>query len=188
MPADRSSFATLQTALRERGISSLAIDLRGHGESTDQQGRRLDYRNFSDAEHQQSAEDVKAALAWLESQGFPSNKVGIIGASIGANLALQAATRYSPLATCLLSPGENYRGVLTFDAAGRLRDPQALLAAASTPDDAESYSAAQHVIEQAPLKEKQFVPFTQAGHGTTLFERQPPFVNTVADWLAGHLK
>jgi len=189
MPADRSSWQVFQDKLAARGLTSLAIDLRGHGESTVQNGRTIDYRKFSDVEHQASAVDVTSALHWLTTRGFPAGRVALVGASIGANLVLQAATKEAQIpAVVLLSPGENYRGVLTYSAAAELKPAQALWAAGSQGDDQESYDAAKHIVELAPSKTKIFKPYTAAGHGTFLFQNDPKLMDELADWLATNVK
>lgn len=188
MPADRSSWADFQSALAERGISSLAIDLRGHGESTVQDGRNINYRNFSDQQHQAAIEDVRSALSWLGARGFPTGHVAIVGASIGANLALQAASEQTSIpAVALLSPGEDYHGVRTYYAVEKLQPSQAVWAAGSQGDDDEAYQAAQQITKAVTSTEKLFMPFASAGHGTYLFRSHPGLMADLAGWLSERL-
>lgn len=189
MPAVRASWLPLQEALHERGIASLAIDLRGHGESVTMDGRRLDYRTFSDAEHQGSLEDVRAAFRWLDTRGFPVGHVGIAGASIGANLALRTAVDVREIpAVALLSAGENFRGIETFPAARALTPDQALFGAASEGDEQRAFEDTKRIVELAASTEKTFRPFASDGHGTNLFVLHPEFIQELADWFASRLK
>lgn len=189
MPADRTSWRQLQAALAERGVASLAIDLRGHGESLRQDTRRLDYRTFSDADHQASREDVRASLSWLETHGFPTARVGLAGASIGANLALEAmANDHRIPAGILLSPGENYRGLAAYPAAAGLDPSQAVFVAASQGDDQESYEASREILERVPGADKKLQSYGSAGHGTNMFMPHPELVTMCADWLRDHLR
>ncbi|MBI4457918.1 alpha/beta fold hydrolase, partial [Candidatus Uhrbacteria bacterium] len=134
MPKTKESWAPLAEALVGAGFGSvLAIDLRGHGESLRQGDRRLDYKNFSDAEHQAKMLDVEAAVEWLmKERGARLDRAVIVGASIGANLAIRFAADHPEVpAVAALSPGLDYRGVTTADAVARLRPKQAFFLAAS---------------------------------------------------------
>lgn len=184
MPSDRTSWASFQQILADRGVASLAIDLRGHGESTLQDGHRIDYRDFTDADHQRSAEDVRASIRWLQAHGFALSRMAVAGASIGANLALVAASQNAEMrGTLLLSPGENYRGVKTSDAASSLASEQGLWAAASMGDDEESFQATKRIVERASTPHKSFIALTASGHGTILFDRHPEIATQAADWI-----
>jgi pimeloyl-ACP methyl ester carboxylesterase len=185
MPADRKSWESLQSALADRGIASLAIDLRGHGESTIQNAKRIHYRDFTDADHQGSFEDVRSALRWLGTRGFVIDHVILVGASIGANLALATAAEQPTVpAVVLLSPGESYRGIDTFGPAAKLTPSQALFAAASQGDDQESFDATVQIVARAASSEKTMKKFTASGHGTNLFTTHPDLVVDIADWIA----
>ncbi len=112
MPSDRKSFVNLAKKLQEAGYSALAIDLRGHGESINSTKGFLNYKNFTDDEHQASIYDIKAASEFLKKEGFPIENQFLIGASIGANLSLQFLFQNQLIkAVVLLSPGINYRGI-----------------------------------------------------------------------------
>lgn len=112
MPATKESFYDLAKQLQKAGYSSLAIDFRGHGESINSVKGVLDYKNFTDKEHQEYIYDVKAASDYLKKMGFPIEKQFLIGASIGANIALQFLS-FNPeiKAIVLFSPGLNYKGI-----------------------------------------------------------------------------
>ena len=84
MPAAKESWRDLAEYLAQNGISGLAIDLRGHGQSTlGPDG----YKSFKPADHQESTFDLSAAAEFLHSLGhsFKHEKIIFIGASIGAN-------------------------------------------------------------------------------------------------------
>lgn len=184
MPADRTSWRQFQERLGEVLISSLAIDLRGHGESTQADGKVLDYRTFSDEDHLLTELDVEAAIEWLIHRDVDQPHLGIIGASIGANLGLRSAVRFHLPSLVLLSPGENYHGVRTYEAAKELESVQHLLAIASDPDDAESYRASQEIVALASCKDKQLKTLTAAGHGTHLFVSKPNIMDECVAWFA----
>src|SRR3989344_7123505 len=175
MPATKESYADFQSKLKAAGISSLAIDFRGHGGSVrTADGRNLDYKKFSDAEHQTKIKDIEAARSWLLEKGIESSRLVLVGASIGANLALQEmANRPEIPAGVILSPGLNYRGILTVPLVGALGRGQAVYLVASA-DDPESAEAAEKLAEVS-LAKTQVKIFKTAGHGTTMLENEPEF-------------
>lgn len=183
MSSTRKSWVDFAEKLNEAGFSAFAIDLRGHGDSLNKSdGTYLNYKNFSNAEHQSSIHDAEASVDFLKQKG--ANKVFIIGASIGANLALQYAAEHSDiLATVLLSPGLDYRGVLTADLPSQLHAGQAAYFAASSED---SYSAdSVRMLYQKTLEgiKKEEKIFDQAGHGTDIFLHEPDFEGEIISWL-----
>src|SRR3989339_472164 len=62
MPSTRQSYRILQDAIAHCGIASLAIDLRGHGESILQNGKAINYQDFSNQQHQDSIADVVVSV------------------------------------------------------------------------------------------------------------------------------
>lgn len=186
MPSNRQSWAGVQAELEAEQIASLAIDLRGHGESLKQGSRTLNYQEFDDEGHQASRIDVVTAITWLRNRGL--ERLGIMGASIGANLAIEAAASDPSLrAIALLSPGENFHGFRTEESAVALQVEQALLATASDDDDEDSFRAAKHIIELAPCTDKTFMPYVSAGHGTNLFLSDPLLPRNLARWFSERL-
>jgi alpha-beta hydrolase superfamily lysophospholipase len=117
MPATHVSFSAFQNVLAHAGVASYAIDLRGHGESILQTGNNteLEYHDFSDSDHQKSINDVIASYTHLiELTHITEEKTSIVGASIGANLALQFQASHPRIPfSVLLSPGLDYRGIET---------------------------------------------------------------------------
>lgn len=201
MPADRTSWRPLSLKLSEAGIGSLAIDLRGHGESVTQtevldsartilvpersRGATqnvLNYKTFTDAEHQASRLDIDAALAWLKSNGCDASRVVVIGASIGANLALDAAARYTEIPkVVMLSGGLDYHGVLTEPAAKKSNVNCQMFLVASADDD---YSLESHRTLATILGPRATVKeFQNAGHGTTMFASEPKLLDDIVTFV-----
>lgn len=188
MPATKESWQALTPQLLRFGWTILAIDLRGHGQSVNGPGRtRLDYKLFEDADHQAKIHDVEAAMKWLADRaGVPASRMALVGASIGANLAIAYAAAHPEVpAVAALSPGLDYRGVTTPDKVGRFRPEQALLLAASAEDEL-SFAT---IGELAKLKPDAVVKkFHGAGHGTGILESQPKFLVELAGWLNERVK
>lgn len=184
MPETRTSWALLARELAKRNIASLAIDLRGHGESTASKGgAKLDYQQFEDDEHQASSFDVSGAIEWLRGRNLDLPRIAVGGASFGADLALQALVSEPRLSGAfLVSPGD-YRGFKPADMAGDVLPHQALYIVTSE-DDAESFGPSKQLYDAAVSTQKTFVPYKSGGHGTALFATDKSLLGKLAEWTA----
>lgn len=171
----KSEWTEFSEKLWKLGIGTLALDLRGHGESLSGPRGRRDFSDFdATGEWANTEADIAAALAFLKKRKFPDLRIAVIGASIGANLASRAAER-EPLAwMILLSPGADYRGVAL---AGSVSVP-ALLGA--SPGDHYAYRTALGLM--GPNPSAMFVE-AKEGHGVQMF-KDPIFLSKVLDWIA----
>lgn len=80
--SSRGSLARHVEALAEGGLGVLAIDPRGHGEST---GRAMDWGWFGDT-------DIAAAVTYLEQRDdVDPTRIGVVGLSVGGEEAIGAA-------------------------------------------------------------------------------------------------
>lgn len=181
MPATKESWRTTALALRDLGFSSLAIDLRGHGQSD---GGPKGYAEFSDAEHQQKIRDVEAAWTELKQRGATPENTAVFGASIGANLAIRILAQERLSAGVALSPGLDYHGVRTQDAARALVEPQDLLVIASA-EDVFAYQTGETLSQG-----NDHVTFwgrEDLGHGTSMFDNDSDLLKAAVDWVAEHV-
>ena len=123
---ERSTWDVFARLLQQNGLAALAIDLRGHGESTRKLTSdgpvTLDVRNFTARDYQDMLLDVEAAVDWLQAQPEIDPKhIALVGESLGANIVLRYAAINQDLAALVaFSPGINYRGVRTDDVAPKL--------------------------------------------------------------------
>lgn len=117
------AYAQLQARFESRGVASLVYDLRGQGESSSTlAGALVDYHRFANApqgEWGKLSQDVGMVVDFLaRTQGATSQSVVLIGASIGANAALNYAAGHKEISkVVLLSAGEEYRGLESLSAA-----------------------------------------------------------------------
>ena len=171
MPADRESWNEFAEEAQNVGYESLAIDLRGHGESDSGPNG---YLNFSDAEHRASIADLEAGWEFLQSRGAVADKTTVIGASIGANLSLQFLTQHPEISGgVLLSPG-NYKGIDSALLVKKLAGNQKIIFAASRKDDMVTGNNAeqnqQYYNLATQVKNRHLILFDGVGHGTGLFK------------------
>lgn len=180
MPATKESWHVITNDLNKQGYKVLTIDLRGHGESTETTtGETLNYRTFNDEEHQTSTLDVQAALKFLEQKG--AREYAIIGASIGANLALiQASEDERVKNVVLLSPGLNYRGLKLEKTAQKFKKPTLIIASQEDTYSANSSKTLHELIENSEL-----IMLNNKGHGTNMFT-QPGLKQKIINWVTNH--
>ena len=118
---DHTVWTDFATLLQHNGIAALAIDLRGHGESTrkltSEGPVKINPRDLTSRDYQDMLLDVEVAIDWLQAQPEIDNKhIALIGESVGANVALRyAAINQDLSAVALFSPGLNYHSVRTDD-------------------------------------------------------------------------
>ena len=149
----------LVARLNAAGIATLAIDQRGAG-------RSLGPQNGANAPWNTS-NDIAGAVAWLGRKGFPPARVGLAGASYGANNALiYAAAHPGVPAVALLSPGANYNGLVTGPAAGRY--PGAILVLTAR-DDPVTGGGPEAIAKAHTRGTVQLVTYGGSVHGTRLF-------------------
>ncbi len=112
---DRSTWTPLIEPLHEAGFAVLAIDMRGHGESTKPEGMNLadrvkqrDTKLFNNMH-----KDVQAALKWARTQpNVDQDMLVLIGASVGCSVAIDTTAREPSVdAVVCLTPGTKYLGV-----------------------------------------------------------------------------
>lgn len=166
MPSAKESWEDLAALFAENSITGLAIDLRGHGEST---GGPRAYTKFSDEEHQKSILDIDAAVKFLLSKGFTADQIVCVGASIGANLCLKYVADHPDFkAAALLSAGLNYRGILAESSARELKSGARILIV-SAQDDGENAKDAAALFDAIPDPvTKKIQIYETGGHGTDL--------------------
>jgi dienelactone hydrolase len=172
----REDWSAVASRLADAGFVVLAIDLRGHGAS----GLLPEGTGFGDLTKMTA--DVKAARAFLASrrEAVPG-RVGLAGASIGANLAvLQAAGDPTVRSLALLSPGIDYRGLRSEAAMTKYGERPALLVASQ--EDSYATNSARR-LAGAGKGVRDLRILTGAGHGTNMLTKQPDLAASLVDWF-----
>jgi dienelactone hydrolase len=190
-----TSFAAL---LQRNGIAALAIDLRGHGESmrklTAQGPQRVDVHDFTPRDFEDMLLDVEAAFDWITDQpGIDKHRIGLVGSSLGANVALRYAAFNEDLAALLLlSPGITYRG-LRADEPMRKLGPIPLRLVVSQ-FDAFYFESAKRLLEIRHEKdhnsedEKELTICSGSLHGTAMLKGVNGLTPLLLDWLKQALR
>jgi alpha-beta hydrolase superfamily lysophospholipase len=173
----RSKDEWSQTAerLQDAGITALAIDLRGHGQS-----------GGYGSELHAMVGDVRAALRWLAGRpGMRATAMAIAGASLGANLAaLVAADDPSLVGVALISPSLDYRGLRLDPPHIKKLAGRPMFLAAST-EDPLALRTVKDLAADGVAREQRLS--SVRGHGTALLASDPELARALVDWLRARL-
>ena len=179
---DRMVYKELALQLAARGIASLRLDLRGHGESTNL-GR------FVPGERQRSpliwdAEvDVTAAHQYLRSHArIDGDRIGIVGASYsGEEMAEAGRVDGYAQGYVTLSPGSfSEESIAGIDASGV---PWLFIISKN-----ERYLQEITAMLQAQSQTVEIVIVPGARHATDILEAHPDMAERIAVWLAQRLR
>jgi dienelactone hydrolase len=172
----RRDWDGIASRLASEGIGALAIDLRGHGESSGAllEGDSPDYSAL--------VRDVTAARRYLATRpDVQQGRMGIAGASIGANVAvLAAATDPAVSSLALLSPSLDYRGLRIEPAMKKYGGRPALIVVSD--DDPYAGRSAKD-LQKAGNGTREVLVLNHAGHGTVMLGRDPDLARTLVDWF-----
>ena len=168
----RRDWNDVADRVQDAGITALALDLRGHGGSSGSAQSLPDM-----------VQDVSAAVAWLSARpGVRPEAIGVVGASLGASLALLAAVEQPSLrAIGLVSPSLDYRGLRTDAGLLRRVGARPIWLAASGEDPYALRTLRDFASEPSGPRE-QFIS-NAAGHGTVLLAADGDLGRALVDWL-----
>lgn len=169
---NKSDWRELPDRIRDAGITALTIDLRGHGGSSGSAG-----------DLPAMIQDVRAASRWLASRAnVRPDAIAIVGASLGATLALHAAIDLPHVrAIGLVSPSLDYRGLRTDTALIKRLGARSLWLAASTEDPLALRTLRDFAAETSGPREQ--MVSNAAAHGTMLLDRDGEVGRGLVDWL-----
>lgn len=127
---NKEAFTSFKAALGRAGFGYLALDLRGYGQSTDKGSASSFAKEGVDNEFNKMTRDTEAALSFLNKKGVPGEKIAVLGAGLGANVAAKsvAFSQEIPM-LALISPSTNVRDVLTIPSLRVYKDGNILIAA-----------------------------------------------------------
>jgi len=175
---NRQSWKDLALYIQKNGYNVLAIDLRGHGQSLEKNKQRISYISFAEQDFQDMLKDIKAAKEFLQKQG--ASEISIVGASIGANLAMIYASQDKDIQKIVaLSPGLNFKGLKPQDPAKKITIPVLIVAA-----EDDQYSAmSARTLEAVIHSDKELKIYDKADHGTRMFNYQPELKEFIVKFL-----
>ena len=176
---DRRDWEGLAGAFSARGLATLSIDLRAHGESTKKNGTvlKISPRQMSDPAG--FPRDVEAACAWLRTK---APKTGVAGLSLGGNLAVLATARGWADAAVVISANSERLEPL---AGGKPAAARATLFIAS--EEAPQRAASAKALLAAAADPKKLLLVPGSAHNLVLLEEHPEAAEAMLDWLVKQL-
>ena len=171
----KDEWVAIAERLQDSGLTTLAVDLRGHGQSAG---------NGSDLPAMVG--DVRAALTWLSTRpSVQPSALAVVGASLGANLAaLAAADDPQVRIVAMVSPSLDYRGVRLDAAVMRKLANRAVWMAASA-EDPYALRSIRELVSDNGVQEQRLSPVR--GHGTSLLKADADLARALVDWLKARL-
>jgi dienelactone hydrolase len=182
---DRQVYAGLAARLAERGIASLRLDLRGHGESVNQ-GKFIptsppEQRLMLEGEDQ----EIAAATRYLQGlPGIDARRLGYVGASYSGEMMMVAARKHGyGKAYVALSPGSFSEESL----AGIDQTQLPFLFVRSTQERSRAMQEFYTNLRQRS-RTAQFLEVGGTEHATDALIAHPELAEIIAVWLAHKLR
>jgi len=188
--SSKNEWQSFATKLQKHGYGFFAYDARGHGASNFYANKTIiDYRAFSyggdGSQWSKMPSDLASAVDYLKTNlSIKPSKVGIIGASLGANVALTFAANNKIIQQLvLLSPGLNYAEVKTEESIEAFSKRPIFIAA--SPGDTYAYNSSQ--ILYSKVKQNKNAVFQNGSanlHGVAMFNEN--FDHQLLAWIEKH--
>lgn len=172
----KEDWDSLGRRLHHSGYAVLAVDLRTQGANAtaDRPTTAEDYAAMQ--------ADVASAITLLKSKGVVD--LCIVGAELGANLAVNAALPEPGVASLvLLSPSLEVRGIIASDAVPRYGARSLLLVAG---EDDRAGARAAGVLDSRALGVHELRLLERGGRGVQLLLRDPSLEGVIAGWIGTH--
>lgn len=180
----RAEWDPLVAKLAELGLTTLAIDLRGHGESTHGTGanaRAYAYGSFRDTDWRATQKDVRAAIDFLAAhEQVHAARVVLIGSSIGGTACIAAAAEDPRVASLVvLSPGRAYHGFDAILPASRLAErPLLVLHSSEELPSQETSGVLDRIVANSTVR---VVP--GSAHGVSMLRDDPTQLTAIVDFV-----
>lgn len=176
---ERRDVSDLADALAARGFSTLALDLRGHGESVWKGGVRVGLSPSLQTSPNAFPRDVEAAIAFLRTR---ASRIGVVGLSLSGNLAaLATATGWAEAGVSVSANAERLPAL----AGSRPKEPRGLLVLASEADPGRAESA--RLLDAAGHDPKAIELFPGSAHALDLLRGEPAANAAALGWLDARL-
>jgi len=181
--SNRNEWSGFYEKLVAQNYVVLAYDVRGHGESD-----KVDsiYKLFNDPN--QAPLDLKAAIEFLRTKPFvDKERIAVIGASIGANLAAVAAGDSSYGIKTAVVMSAKTSAVYNLAGTDSLKFKSLFLIASENDQGGQRATWAKEIYDKAKEPRKLEIVKSSRKHGVHVFEDDPAVMQHIIDWIKSNL-
>ena len=180
---DRHSWNDISSSLVQAGVHVLTMDLRGFGDSGGEPLSSAGFQNLL----MKSPADLDMAYEYLTSQaGVDDSRVAVGGASCGAMLTADLASRHDGITTLMLLSGPPSEAAVAHIAS---TPGLGVFAAAATGDTVTPgvSDALKGAVDGSKHPKSMAKIYGGTEHGLPMFEKNPDLHPALLSWLKGQL-
>jgi dienelactone hydrolase len=182
--SQRKAWTGLAEKLAAQGISAIALDYRGYGESGGASFNDLPAAERQRAVQQYWPGDIDAAFAFLVAQpGVDRTRIGAAGGSCGVDNAIQLARRHPEVKTLVLLAGGTNAAGEQFLA----QSPSLPIFASAAHDDGRAVEGMRWLLGFSSGRANRLKEYQNGGHGTDMFAVHKDLEPAIVDWFDQHL-
>lgn len=174
--SDRSEWDSMAKTLAQNGFAALTYDIRGHGQS-----QKVDNMRGLFGDPNRAPKDLQAALAYLaKHKRVISDRLAVVGSSIGGNLALAASSREDVRTVVALSAKTSAVKALSGDKSLELGSAFVIASAEDQGGKRAQWAKELYKLSRNPNRLK----IAEGGeHGVSLFADNPKIPRQILTWL-----
>lgn len=181
---NNSIYANLSMQLKNNGFATLAIDSRGHGQSTIKlNGKRTFWQNYSNKIYAKYPTDINDVIKFLAENyvSIDATKIGIVGADINANAAVVVAGKNtSQIKTiALISPSISFKGLNVSSSLMNYKNPTLIIV---SKNDIAHYNDAQ-ILTKYPAGKSILIETQKGGTGDNLIKTNLHLIDVITNWF-----
>lgn len=187
--SNRFVYEPLANELKEKNIASIALDVRGHRQSTTKlSGKKSFWQNYRNKTYEKYPTDIQEIINFAKENyvAIDANRVSVVGADINANAASIAAGKNPKeiKSLVLITPILEFKG---------LKPAQSLMNYGKHPvtiivceNDIKNYKDA-IILEKYAAGTVNFIKTKTGGTGDNILKLNPELNKTISTWLQNNI-